>query len=386
MGEIATFSKGKGISKSDIEENGLTECIRYGELYTYYGEVINDIKSKTNVDTSNLVLSEVNDVIIPASGETTIDIATASCVLKSGIALGGDLNIIKTENNGVFLSYYLNNKKKMEIANLAQGISVVHLYSSQLATLTLNFPKLEEQNRISTFLALFDARIQTQNKIIEQLETLIKGLREKLFSQETRFREFKDEWKLKRLREIGETFNGLSGKTKDNFGIGKPYIQYKQIFDSSKIQIGNCGLVEILETENQNNVQYGDVFFTISSETPNEIGMSSVLLDEVSEMYLNSFCFGYRPLSSQILNPLFSSYLFRSSTFRNEIVKLAQGSTRYNMSKIELMKLTILLPCLEEQIFIAKLLYSIELKIETEKKILEEYRSQKQYLLQNLFI
>ncbi|WP_024566540.1 restriction endonuclease subunit S [Elizabethkingia anophelis] len=386
LGEIATFSKGKGISKSDIEENGLTECIRYGELYTYYGEVINDIKSKTNVDTSNLVLSEVNDVIIPASGETTIDIATASCVLKSGIALGGDLNIIKTENNGVFLSYYLNNKKKMEIANLAQGISVVHLYSSQLATLTLNFPKLEEQNRISTFLALFDARIQTQNKIIEQLETLIKGLREKLFSQETRFREFKDEWKLKRLREIGETFNGLSGKTKDNFGIGKPYIQYKQIFDSSKIQIGNCGLVEILETENQNNVQYGDVFFTISSETPNEIGMSSVLLDEVSEMYLNSFCFGYRPLSSQILNPLFSSYLFRSSTFRNEIVKLAQGSTRYNMSKIELMKLTILLPCLEEQIFIAKLLYSIELKIETEKKILEEYRSQKQYLLQNLFI
>ncbi|PRQ82688.1 restriction endonuclease subunit S [Elizabethkingia anophelis] len=386
LGETATFSKGKGISKSDIAENGLTECIRYGELYTYYGEVINDIKSKTNVDTSNLVFSEVNDVIIPASGETTIDIATASCVLKSGIALGGDLNIIKTENNGVFLSYYLNNKKKMEIANLAQGISVVHLYSSQLATLTLSFPKLEEQNRISTFLALFDERIQTQNKIIEQLETLIKGLREKLFSQEARFREFKDEWKLKSLREVGETFNGLSGKTKDNFGIGKPYIQYKQIFDSSKIQIENCGLVEILETENQNNVQYGDVFFTISSETPNEIGMSSVLLDEVSEMYLNSFCFGYRPLSSQILNPLFSSYLFRSSTFRNEIVKLAQGSTRYNMSKIELMKLTILLPCLEEQIFIAKLLNSIDIKIETEKKILEEYHSQKQYLLQNLFI
>ena len=111
VGRDCNVFKREGISKSDIEENGLTECIRYGELYTYYG-VINDIKSKTNVDTSNLVLSEVNDVIIPASGETTIDIATASCVLKSGIALGGDLNIIKTENNGVFLSYYLNNKRK----------------------------------------------------------------------------------------------------------------------------------------------------------------------------------------------------------------------------------------------------------------------------------
>ncbi|MGJ1358185.1 restriction endonuclease subunit S [Sphingobacterium siyangense] len=190
LGEIATFSKGKGISKSDIEENGIIECIRYGELYTHYREVINEIKSKTNVNTSTLVLSEMNDVIIPASGETTIDIATASCVMKSGIALGGDLNIIKTKNNGIFLSYYLNSKKKMEIANLAQGISVVHLYSSQLASLSLSLPKLNEQNRISSFLALIDERIQTQNKIIGQLETLIKGLSEKIYSQKIRFKKF----------------------------------------------------------------------------------------------------------------------------------------------------------------------------------------------------
>ncbi len=158
LGEIATFSKGKGISKSDIEENGITECIRYGELYTHYREVINEIRSNTNVNISTLVLSEENDVIIPASGETKIDIATASCVLKAGIALGGDLNIIKTENNGVFLSYYLNSKKKMEIANLAQGISVVHLYSSQLASLSLSLPKLNEQSKISSFLGLVDER------------------------------------------------------------------------------------------------------------------------------------------------------------------------------------------------------------------------------------
>ncbi|MBP1673724.1 MAG: Type restriction-modification system, specificity subunit [Bacteroidetes bacterium] len=129
LGEVAQFSKGKGISKSDIVENGQTECIRYGELYTHYGEVINDILSKTNIETKYLVLSEVNDVIIPASGETQIDIATASCVLKPNIALGGDLNIIKSQNNGVFLSYYLNNKMKTEIANLAQGVSVVHHFN-----------------------------------------------------------------------------------------------------------------------------------------------------------------------------------------------------------------------------------------------------------------
>ncbi|MCR5862686.1 hypothetical protein LRS05_11255 [Flavobacterium sp. J372] len=135
------------------------------------------------------------------------------------------------------------------------------------------------------------------------------------------------------MGEIGQPFNGLSGKTKDNFGKGKPYIQYKQIFDSSKVQIENCGLVEIIENESQNSVKYGDAFFTISSETPYEIGMSSVLLEEVNEMYLNSFCFGFRAFSLQILNPLFASYLFRNSVFRKQIVRLAQGSTRYNISK-----------------------------------------------------
>ena len=268
--------------------------------------------------------------------------------------------------------------------NEASGVP--SLSKSTIEQIDVNIPILSEQQKIASFLSLIDERIQTQNKIIEQLETLIKGLSEKLFSQKVRFKEFTDEWELKSLGEIGETFNGLSGKNKDNFGKGKPYIQYKQIFDSSRVQLENCGLVEISKSENQNSVRYGDVFFTISSETSNEIGMSSVLLDKVSEVYLNSFCFGYRLLSFQILHPLFSSYLFRSSIFRNKIVKLAQGSTRYNMSKVELMKLTISLPCEKEQTSISQFLFSIDSKIQTEKNTLEKYHSQKEYLLQNLFI
>ncbi|HMV10876.1 MAG TPA: restriction endonuclease subunit S [Cyclobacteriaceae bacterium] len=89
LGDIAKFSKGKGLAKTDIVDNGITECIRYGELYTHYGETISKVKSRTNVSIDSLVFSEANDVIIPASGETQIDIATASCVLRKGIALGG---------------------------------------------------------------------------------------------------------------------------------------------------------------------------------------------------------------------------------------------------------------------------------------------------------
>ncbi len=188
LGSIAYFSKGKGISKSDIVENGELECIRYGELYTTYGEVIINVKSRTNINANGLVLSEVNDVIIPASGETQIDIATASCVLKAGIALGGDLNIIKASLDGVFLSYYLNNSKKVEIARLSQGISVVHLYSNQLKTLRLNLPETDEQNKIAAFLTAVDKKIQQLTYKKELLEQYKRGLMQKIFSQEIRFK------------------------------------------------------------------------------------------------------------------------------------------------------------------------------------------------------
>ncbi|MBI3772906.1 MAG: restriction endonuclease subunit S [Gammaproteobacteria bacterium] len=179
--KVATFSKGKGVSKSDISPNGKQPCIRYGELYTHYNETIETVISYTDVPADELVLSEANDVIIPASGETEEDIATASCVLSSGIALGGDLNIIRSNLNGVFLSYYLNNAKKKEIARLAQGISVVHLYSSQLRKLNINVPGLPEQQKIADCLSSLDGLITAQAKKVEALKTHKKGLMQQLF-------------------------------------------------------------------------------------------------------------------------------------------------------------------------------------------------------------
>ena len=181
LGEIAKFTKGKGISKSDVVENGKIPCIRYGELYTHYKEIITDIISYTNISTKKLVLSKVNDVVIPSSGETHEDIATASCVMKNGIALGGDLNIIRTKINGIFLAYYLNNAKKREISQIAQGISVVHLYSNQLQNLIISIPSEEEQQKIASCLSSLDEVIEAQVEKIEQLKLHKKGLMQGLF-------------------------------------------------------------------------------------------------------------------------------------------------------------------------------------------------------------
>ena len=181
LGEIGIFLKGKGIPKADIVENGLTPCIRYGELYTHYGEVISKVISATNVEIQNLVLSKANDVLIPASGETQIDIATASCVLKGEIALSGDLNIFRTEENGIFLSYLIRSHLKMQIAQLAQGNSVVHLYSSQLKGVQLNLPCLEEQTKIANFLSAIDQKIEVVAEQIKQAKTWKKGLLQQMF-------------------------------------------------------------------------------------------------------------------------------------------------------------------------------------------------------------
>jgi len=298
-------------------------------------------------------------------------------------------NITNLRCNGLFLSYLLSTTMR-KASSSTQGTSIKGITSSEIKSKKIFIPKLAEQKKIAEFISLIDDRIRTQNKIIKELELLKSTISKKIFRQQARFkadhRKKYPDWRIQELGELGKTYNGLSGKTKENFGTGKKYIQYKQIFDSSKIQLDKCGLVEVSKDEDQNQVQYGDIFFTISSETPEEIGMSSVLLDKVGEVYLNSFCFGYRPNSLNILNPVFSRYLFRSDSFRSNIIKLAQGSTRYNMSKLELMKLRVSIPSIEEQILIANFLLLIDEKITAENRLLGFYEIQKKYLLQNLFI
>ncbi|WP_294207245.1 restriction endonuclease subunit S [uncultured Chryseobacterium sp.] len=290
------------------------------------------------------------------------------------------------DNDPKFI-YYLYHT--INIENFSTGSGVPTLNRNNVHNQICNIPAAKEQKKISSFLTSIDNRIQTQKKIISHLKSQMSNLKDLLFEQKLRFKDNENEypeWRDFRLSDLGNTYNGLSGKTKEHFGSGQKYIQYKQIFDSYKIRIANCAFVNVEENENQNKVTYGDAFFTISSETPGEIGMSSVLLENVDNVYLNSFCFGFRTHTFCELIPEFSQFLFRSNSFRNEIIKLAQGSTRYNMSKVEFLKLKVELPYKDEQIKIAQFLSSINKKINVESELLTQYENQKKYLIQNLFV
>ena len=205
-----------------------------------------------------------------------------------------------------------------------------------------------------------------------------------------RFPEFTKELKNTSLGKIGKTFNGLTGKSGSDFGQGFPYITYKSIFDNSKIDISRVEYVEITDIERkketQNKVQYGDVFFTTSSETPDEVGMSSVLLDEIKDCYLNSFCFGYRLNSLSKTVPEYMRFYLRSQTIRKKMFVLAQGSTRFNISKSEVMGMSINIPEIEEQRKIANLLTLLDERLVTQNKIIEDLKKLKSAIRKKVFV
>jgi len=193
-------------------------------------------------------------------------------------------------------------------------------------------------------------------------------------------------WVKKKLGDLGFSFSGLSGKTIDDFGEGKPFIPYMNIFTNGKINSKQLEYVRIAENERQNKVEQGDWFFTTSSETPDEVGMTSVLVEDIGEAYLNSFCFGFRLYDKSEFEPEFVSYLFRSLELRKKISLFAQGSTRYNLPKQQMFnKLYISYPSsLSEQRRIVSILSSADKVIDSTQKLIAKYKSIKQGMMEDL--
>ncbi len=213
-------------------------------------------------------------------------------------------------------------------------------------------PKLTEQHKICSYFAELDQIIQLHQKEHEKLSMLKKAMLNKMFPQNgaatpaIRFKGFFEPWKEKKLGNIGETYSGLSGKCKIDFGHGEGrFVTYMNVFSNT---ISDPKMTENVEIDNsQNEVKFGDVFFTISSETPDEVGMSSVWASNVSDVYLNSFCFGFRPFIK--VNIYYFAYMLRSNDFRRKVSFLAQGISRYNISKNKVLDISVSIPSLDEQ-------------------------------------
>lgn len=255
-----------------------------------------------------------------------------------------------------------------------------------LLDFSLAFPESSiEQIVIATALSHADNLIEKIETLIEKKKKIKQGAMQELFTAKRRLPGFSSKWETKTMSEIGKPYGGISGKTEGDFGVGNcSYIPFMNIMSNPVIDKTYFGLVNILPGESQNKVQKGDLFFNISSETPEELGMCSVLLHEIKDLFLNSFCFGFRLNKEIKADGLFFSYYFRSSVGRKLIFSLAQGATRYNLSKSNFLKLEVPYPKPEEQTAIANVLLEMDKEIERLESELTKYRNIKQGMMQTL--
>ena len=350
LGDTADFSKGAGISKEQLSEKG-EPCILYGELYTKYkSEVIYDIISKTDIDSTKLVRSQANDVIIPSSGETAEDIATARCVLKNNILLGGDLNIIRLHNHsGSFMSYQLNGKRKYDIAKVAQGVSVVHLYAEHLKGVNTYNPCMEEQEKIARLLSLLDERIATQNKIIDKLRSLIKGIAQKIV---------RNNKPNVRLAECLECKSST--------------LQESEVCEQGTYPVyGANGIVGYLD----NYSTEGEAVYIIKDGSG--VGTVSYVTGKCSATGTLNILQAKEGYSLQYLY-----YLLKVFNFEPYKTGMAIPHIYFK----DYGKAKVFCPSYTEQLQYARLLYAIESKLSIEKNILTSLSLQKQYLLRQMFI
>ena len=268
-------------------------------------------------------------------------------------------------------------KKWVDIMSIRSGQPGIN--SQEYSSFKFHLPPSKvEQDKISTLFTLLDVRITTQIRIIEKLKSLMKGLNDYL----------QDSMPLSyslSFSDIGEDYSGLSGKAAEDFGGGKPYITYVCIYANNFVDDDCCDKVSIDRGEKQNIVLKGDMLFTLSSETPEEVCYGAVYSGNNAETYLNSFCFGVRNIDGKVFSP-YMAYFFNSSRFRREVYPLAQGSTRFNLQKSDFLKKQFSYPSIDDQHRIFEILNAYDNKLKVENQILAHYQHQKEFLLRNLLI
>ena len=303
-----------------------------------------------------MVRSKANDVIIPCSGETAEDIATARCVLNDNILLGGDLNIIRLRGyDGIFMSYQLNGKRKYDIAKVAQGVSVVHLYGEHLKGVKTVNPCLEEQKKIASLLALLDERIATQNKIIDKLQSLIKGISNRIFAS---------------IQGIEYRMGDIVTITNGNSNVQDAVTQSKD------------GLYPFFDRSEDIKYLHTFLFDKEAIIYPGE-GTEFMPRYFKGKFALHQRCYAIFDFN-EIINARFLYFYLK--TRNSYFVKNAVGSTVPSLRLDTFQKLKVIIPPTKTQHSVSSCLSSMEQKCNVEKRILYKLLNQKQYLLRQMFI
>ncbi len=386
LDEVSTFSKGKGISKNDLSKDG-TPCILYGELYTTYDFIINKIKSKTLLDTKNLVKGKKNQVLIPSSGETPLDIATAAVInTTEDMLLGGDINVLTPvqKYDGKFISLSINGKNKSNLSKYAQGKSVVHLYNNDIKKLKIKFPvKNSEQRKIGDFFSKLDRQIELEEQKLEKLEEQKKGYMQKIFSQELRFKDGNgnnySEWIKTNLKFLVSYKNG-KGYEKEVVQNGKyNIINLNSI--STKGMLKDSGKYTDFEDI---TLKKNDLIMILSDVAKGNLIGKTAIIDQDDKYLLNQRVASLRIKDESTSNVLFIYYFI--NYFRQYFINMSTGMSQLNINKSTVEDFLIYLPYIEEQDKIGNFFSNLDKSIIKQLDKIELLKERKKGFLQKMFV
>ncbi|WP_406487823.1 restriction endonuclease subunit S [Streptomyces phaeochromogenes] len=286
-----------------------------------------------------------------------------------------------------FLSHYINSELGQSFFTQSQiGGAQKNVNAGVLRGMPLPLPTTQEQRAVVAALDSADSLIETIERMVAKKRNIKQGLMQELLTGRSRVPGYSGEWHEVRLGDVGNTYGGLTGKGKSDFGLGNGlYVAFTEVMEAVRLVGNRLERVRVRPRERQNQVQKGDVLFNGSSETPEEVALAAVVdFEPKPGTFLNSFCFGYRLENRQGIDPSYLAYFFRSAQGRTAVSALAQGATRYNIAKTKLMDLSPLLPPVDEQRAIAAVLRDAEDEIGALQRSLTSARDIKTGMTQEL--
>ena len=386
--EFAEYSKGNGYSKGDLTESG-TPIILYGRLYTKYQFAIDEVDTFV-VPKSGSVYSQGNEVIVPASGETAEDIARASAVEKSGILLGGDLNILRPFSfiNPLFLALAISNgEPQKELAKKAQGKSVVHIHNSDIQEVIISYPLRAEQDQIVAVFRHLDHLITLHERKCEETKKLKKYMLQKMFPKdgervpEIRFSGFSDAWEQRKVLELAEYSKGNGYSKGDLTESGTPIILYGRLYTKYQFAIDEVDTFVVPKSGSVYS-QGNEVIVPASGETAEDIARASAV--EKSGILLGGDLNILRPFS--FINPLFLALAISNGEPQKELAKKAQGKSVVHIHNSDIQEVTISYPLRAEQDQIVAVFQHLDHLITLHQRKCDELKRFKKFMLKNMFL
>ena len=361
-----------------------TPIILYGRLYTKYQFAISEVDTFA-VPRNGAVYSQGNEVIVPASGETAEDIARASAVEKSGVLLGGDLNILRPFDfmNPLFLALAISNgEPQKELAKKAQGKSVVHIHNTDIQEVTIAYPSKTEQDRIVSVFRQLDNLITLHQRKYDKLTNVKKSMLEKMFPKngsnvpEIRFKGFTEAWEQRKLTEFVEFFSGLTYTPNDVQENGTLVLRSSNVSNGEVVDADNIYVNP--QVVNSENVKVGDIVVVVRNGSRSLIGKHAQIKAFMPNTVIGAFMTGIRSEC-----PEFTNALLNTSRFEEEIA-MNMGATINQITGYMFSKMEFKVPCLDEQKEIGEYFENLDHLITLHQRKLEEMKKQKKALMQLL--